>query len=373
MRVAIAAHAPNDSAMESPTLRASTVVALSLVVGVFFTSQTVFMALASGRPLRVEWDLWQELLYWMLWALLAPRIVGLAGRWPLDAKPVRRGILIHLAISIVLASVQTVVAFGLHLAALAVTGLVPIASAPAWMLQQRPSLVWGVFMGIPFYWAVIGIYNVFRFRGRSELLESELTRSQLDALRSQLRPHFLFNTLNAISVLTAEDPEKARRMVLRLGSLLRRSLDEEEHEIPLREELSFLDDYLDIQRVRFGDKLVITLAIDPAAAEARVPVLMLQPLVENAIEHGAPEKDAVTTSITVRAGRTDGTLRLSVEDNGPGVVPPTREGIGLRNTRERLWRLYGDRATIDLGAIGNGGGVTGTRVDISIPLSGTRI
>ena len=361
--------------MESPTLRASTVIALSLVVGVFFTSQTVFMALASGRPLLVEWDLWQELLYWMLWALLAPRIVRLADRWPLDTKPVRHAVLFHIAVSISLACLQTIVAFGLHLVVLCLVGFVPISAAGQWMMRQRSPLVWGVFMGVPFYWAIVGIHAVFRFRGRSEMLATELTRSQLDALRSQLRPHFLFNTLNAISVLTAEDPDKARRMVLRLGSLLRRSLDEEEHEIPLREELSFLDDYLDIQRVRFGDKLVITLAIEPAAAEARVPVLMLQPLVENAIEHGAPEKDAATTSITVRAGQSNGRLRLSVEDNGPGprTVAMTREGIGLRNTRERLRRLYGDRATIDLGAIGNGGGVTGTRVDISIPLSSTSV
>src|SRR5262249_25637526 len=153
---------------------------------------------------------------------------------------------------------------------------------------------------------------------RSATLEGQLARAQLDALRSQLRPHFLFNTLNAISVLATEDPERARHMVVRLGSLLRRSLDEEEHEVPLRQELVFLDDYLDIQRARFGDRLVVSLEVDARAAEARVPVLLLQPLVENAIEHGWPEKD-VTTTIALHATRTDGVLRLSVEDNGPGA------------------------------------------------------
>ncbi|MGH9885047.1 MAG: sensor histidine kinase [bacterium] len=353
--------------MQSSSLRATIAVALSLLVGIFFTSQTVFMALAAGRPVMLEWDLWQELLYWVVWALLAPRILDLASRWPLDESPVGRSVAFHVVVSIVLASAQTIVAFGLHLVALWIAGVVPAGAAGPWMAQRRSSLVWGVFMGVPFYWAVVGTFTMFRLRGRSATLAAELASSQLDALRSQLRPHFLFNTLNAISVLTVEDPDKARRMVLRLGSLLRRSLDEEKHEIPLREELSFLDDYIDIQRVRFGDRLVVTLAIEPGAAEARVPVLMLQPLVENAIEHGAPERDA-TTSITLRAAPVAGALRLTIEDNGPGPGDTTlrREGIGLRNTRDRLRTLYGERARIDLRAAAGG---AGTCVDVTIPLS----
>jgi sensor histidine kinase YesM len=159
-------------------------------------------------------------------------------------------------------------------------------------------------------------------------------------------------------------------MVVRLGSLLRRSLDEEEHEVPLRQELVFLDDYLDIQRARFGDRLVVTFDVGSGAADARVPVLLLQPLVENAIEHGWPEKDA-TTSISLRAERSDGVLCLSVEDNGPGAgdAGQFREGIGLSNTRERLRRLYGDRAAMRLGAVRDNGAATGTRVEITIPFS----
>jgi LytS/YehU family sensor histidine kinase len=201
------------------------------------------------------------------------------------------------------------------------------------------------------------------------MLEAELARSQLDALRSQLRPHFLFNTLNAISTLTVEDPEKARRMLLRLGSLLRRSLDEEQHEVSLEQELGFLLEYLEIQRVRFGDRLVVQVEIDPAASPARVPVLFLQPLVENAIEHGGSDRPG-GTSIVVRASRHDGTLRLTVEDDGagPGTVPSPVEGIGLRNTRERLRKLYGDRASLALRpARPDQPGAGGARVEITIP------
>jgi len=367
-----------------PSVRTSRIVLLSLAVGVFFTTQTVLMALSSGRPLRLEWDVGQELLYWVIWALLSPALLHLARRWPLDAKPVRRSAVLHAVASLTITAIQTVVAFALHLVALIVVGQVPIQNSLMWMIGQRPSLVWGEFMGVTFYWMVVGVYTMFHFRrlyaaerlsaaelaGRSATLEAQLALAQLDALRSQLRPHFLFNTLNAISVLTLEDPGKARRMVIRLGSLLRRSLDEEEHEVPLRQELVFLDDYLDIQRARFGDRLTVTLAVDPAAADARVPVLLLQPLVENAIEHGWPEKDA-TTSIAFCAARTDGVLRLSIEDNGPGPgdAIPVREGIGLRNTRERLRRLYGEHATMRLGWAENGDAPKGTRVDITLPFS----
>jgi two-component system, LytTR family, sensor kinase len=359
--------------MVSSSVRPLSVVALAFFVGLFFTGQTVFIAMAARRPIVIDWDVWQELLYWSVWALLAPRILALAQRWPLDGAALRRSATLHAIASIALAVAQTITAFGLHLAVLRLVGVVPEGASLQWMMGRRPSLVWGVFMGVPFYWAVVGLYTVLHFRGRSAMLEGELARSQLDALRSQLRPHFLFNTLNAISVLTVEDPDKARRMVVRLGSLLRRSLDEEEHQIPLQQELTFLDDYLDIQRVRFGDRLVVTLTIDPAAADARVPVLMLQPLVENAIEHGAPEKDA-TTSIALRAHRGPDTLRLSIEDNGPGLdrAAQKREGIGLTNTRERLRKLYGDRARIDFQPADHGNGTTGTRVDITIPLSPLR-
>jgi sensor histidine kinase YesM len=159
-------------------------------------------------------------------------------------------------------------------------------------------------------------------------------------------------------------------MVVRLGSLLRRSLDEEEHEVPLTQELAFLADYLDIQRARFGERLTVTLDIDDAAANAKVPVLLLQPLVENAIEHGWPEKDA-TTAIALRAARSNGELRLSVEDNGPGAgdAGTLREGIGLSNTRERLRRLYGERAVLQFAAARDSNAPAGMRVEITIPFS----
>jgi sensor histidine kinase YesM len=213
-------------------------------------------------------------------------------------------------------------------------------------MRTRPELVWGVFMGAFFYWIIVGFYTALRLRDRGTALEADLTRARLDALQSQLRPHFLFNTLNAISVLTAEDAEKARRMVVRLGSLLRRSLDEAHHEVPLHQELAFLNEYLDIQRMRFGDRLSVDMAIDPDVMNDRVPVLLLQPLVENAIKHGASDDDG-TATIHIKAARDNGRLQITVQDRGPGPNG-AQEGVGLRNTRQRLHALYGEGTTLSL-------------------------
>ncbi|MEO8453438.1 MAG: hypothetical protein ABI647_26885, partial [Gemmatimonadota bacterium] len=180
--------------MEAPGgIRTSQIVALSLVVGTFFTAQTVFMALAGGRPLSLEWDVLQELAYWIVWALLTPLILAAARRWPLDVKPVRRPVLAHAAIAAALAPAQAVVAFGLHLVLLVLAGTVPAGQAWIWMVRRSSSLVWGVFMCVFFYWVVVGVYNALNFRrlyaaerlsaaelaGRSATLEAELARAQL--------------------------------------------------------------------------------------------------------------------------------------------------------------------------------------------------
>ena len=155
-------------------------------------------------------------------------------------------------------------------------------------------------------------------------------------------------------------------MVVRLGSLLRRSLDEEHHEVPLHQELSFLNEYLDIQRMRFGDRLSVTVAIEPDTVDARVPTLLLQPLVENAIKHGASDDDGSAT-IAIRARRDDGRLQITVQDHGPGPNGAP-EGVGLRNTRQRLRALYGDATTLSLQRV-EGAGVEGALVRILMPFA----
>jgi signal transduction histidine kinase len=360
-------------------MRTSRVVALALVVGTFFTAQELLMDLARGRPALVAGDALSGLCFWVAWAFLTPAVLVAIRRWPLDAKPVYRPLLAHAAVSALLAAVQMVITIGLRALAFHLWDGVGLREE----LRENASptaFVWGVFTGVVYYSVIVMVYTALRFRSLyvaerlgAAALEAELARSKLDILRSQLRPHFLFNTLNAISVFVTEDADKAQQMLLRLSTLLRRSLDEEAHEVSLKEELAFVNDYLEIQRGRFGDQLAVEVVVDPAVMEARVPVFLLQPLVENAIEHG--KSDNGCTAIALRAGRERDQLQITLADDGPGVGDGVRvrEGIGLRNTRARLHHLYGPRASVELGPAHGTMESPGTRVEIRIPFRETPV
>ncbi|HYO13515.1 MAG TPA: histidine kinase [Thermoanaerobaculia bacterium] len=194
---------------------------------------------------------------------------------------------------------------------------------------------------------------------RAAQLEGSLARAQIRNLRLQLQPHFLFNALNTISATMYEDPAAADEMIEQLAELLRASLrTAQSDEVPLGEELALLDRYLALMRARFGERLEVALELDPEAASALVPSLLLQPLVENAIRHGNAERVG-RGAIAVRARREDGRLVLEVEDDGPGEADtaPDRPapGIGLAATAERLRLLYGDGQSFSAGN-GPGGG-----------------
>jgi two-component system, LytTR family, sensor kinase len=354
--------------MHAEGMRSSRVVGLALLVGAFFVAQEALTELAAGNPVRVVDDIEVVLRFWVVWALLTPFVLKALGRWPLDAKPMYVPIVAHVSIAAVLASLHSVITLSVRPIARGLFGTVPLREA----LRQNANPVaftWGVFTSAVFYAAAVMVYTAVRFRTRSAALEAELTQSKLDTLRSQLRPHFLFNTLNAISVLVTEDADKARQMLLHLSTLLRRSLDEQAHEVPLRQELAFVEDYLAIMRGRFGDQLMVRIAVDPTVLDARFPVFLLQPLLENAIEHG--KTDDNRTTIALCAARADDQLHVTLEDDGPGVGHGVmaNEGIGLRNTRARLHHLYGVAASVQLRPASGSADSCGTRVEIRIPFS----
>lgn len=212
---------------------------------------------------------------------------------------------------------------------------------------------------------------------RAARLESSLARAELRSLRLQLQPHFLFNALNTISATMYEDPAAADEMIDRLAELLRASLrtagahgadgEEPPEEVPLDAELEVLDAYLALMKARFRERLEVVLAVDPAAREALVPPLLLQPLVENAVRHGGAERTG-RGRIEIRAGRTGDALELTVEDDGPGAPaaagePTTSTGLGLSATAERLQILYGADHRFDAGNVPGGG----FRVAIRLP------
>jgi len=187
------------------------------------------------------------------------------------------------------------------------------------------------------------------------LLRAQLADARLDALRMQLNPHFLFNTLHAVAALVERDPAGVRRMIARLSELLRLTMDADaEHEVPLRDELEFLRRYIEIMEIRFQGRLRIEVKADEETLPALVPRLILQPLVENAFEHGAARASGEGV-VAIMAQRRNGQLVLSVLDPGPGVAEVSAEGVGLTNTRARLAELYGDAASFTLTSRPEGG------------------
>jgi LytS/YehU family sensor histidine kinase len=280
---------------------------------------------------------------WIYWALVTPVVVAITRRWPpIGAGWVPRALLHVLAATVV------------HLGASAVTAL-PTRIFASGELRLRP--IGEIFSGYavsrwPFhvliYAAIAGAFIALdawrRLRERevhASRLEAQLARAQLAALRMQLHPHFLFNTLQAISVLTVENPRSAQHMLTLLGDLLRAVLEGgDQQEVPLADEVHFVRRYLEIEQVRFGDRLDVRFDIPPDAGELLVPGFILQPLVENAIRHGVAPR-AAAGRIEIEARAQGGTLELAVRDNGAGVAPGAEDGVGLSTTRARLEKLYG--------------------------------
>ena len=247
-----------------------------------------------------------------------------------------------------------------------------IATKPRWLFAIDPHWNWtlslvvlGTLMSVA---APLKIWNNTRIEMNLERHQQLLLRARMDALSSQINPHFLFNTLNTVTALIRVDPDTARGVVLKLSNILRRLLRKHETFVPLREELSFIDDYLDIEVARFGqDNLDIVKEIDKNTLETFIPSMLLQPIVENSIKHGlAPKLEG--GRIYLRTSNRDGRLHIEIEDNGVGIseekLPHVYvEGIGLSNVRERLRVLYGADFNLDIDSREG----KGTTIKIDVP------
>jgi len=241
----------------------------------------------------------------------------------------------------------------------------------SWLLELAICACAPVVVGIP-----LKIWNAVRIERKLEEQSRLLLEARLDALQRQINPHFLFNTLNSIASLVRSRPELAREMIVKLGNILRALLHDREAFVPLGEELAFTDDYLDIEVVRFGEKLRVVKEIAEETLDVVVPSMLLQPLIENSIKHGLEPRISGGT-VTLRSRIVDGQLLLEVEDDGVGVEPGgpvvapgsglVREGsgIGMQNVRERLQVLYGDEAQVEM--VSRPG--RGTRVRLMMPMS----
>jgi len=209
--------------------------------------------------------------------------------------------------------------------------------------------------GLLTYWLVVGLYQSFHFyqaamerQTRAAQLETQLSQAELENLKSQLHPHFLFNSLHTIGVLMREDVDAAGHLLVILGDLLRMALERRDNEITLESELEFVSKYLEIEQTRFHDRLKVFVDVPPDLLEVYVPSLALQPLVENAIKHGI-SVDSTAGRLELAAKRRNGRVCLRVRDDGPGPAPGSRLrfGVGLNNVQSRLKQLYGDESSLD--------------------------
>lgn len=337
-------------------MRLALIWAIWTFIGVVFTLQGYFTSYRSEKPIPFVDSLYLQMTWSYLWALATPLVLWVATRLPIDRTNWVRPALLHVPISLLISMVVTAMGYVL-----------------AW-------LYWGWATGRPFSFERMGRFVVANFsegigiyllialtnycygyyrryregESRTLQLEAQLSRAELQALKMQLHPHFLFNTLHSISALMHKDPDAARKMITRLGDFLRLTLENSGvQEVTLQQEMEFLQCYLEIEKIRFQDRLETRMDVRPEAMDAKVPNLILQPIVENAIRHGI-SSSSVSGRVEIDAQPRNGKLRIQVRDNGRGLSDHRtgenlfQSGVGLANTEARLERLYGSAHHFDL-------------------------
>jgi two-component system, LytTR family, sensor kinase len=333
---------------------------LSLLIGVLAAGQLILMEPGAAVTSSFVHAFIMSAPFWVFWAPVFPLIQILVARFPLERETMRHDIMVHGAAAILLSLAHKAVGvWFMH----AIGHGYPRGHSFVVHFQEA---VWrSGWLHLCAYLAMLGAVLVGdyyrRYRARTVLasqLQAQLAAAKLHALRMQLHPHFLFNTLNSIAMLTRRNENaRAVRMIAGLGDLLRYVLeDAPADEVTLRDDVAFIERYLEIERVRFGDRLHVQVDMQESALDAFVPNLLLQPLVENAIKHGIGRKPAGGT-IAITGARVGDRIVIEVSDDGPGMPPATVNGtgVGLANTRLRLEQLYADQASLDVANLATGG------------------
>jgi two-component system LytT family sensor kinase len=304
---------------------------------------------------------------YLLWAVLTLPIWWLSSRYNIEGGRRLGRVIMFVVLGVVIALTVDALLLWLRERLMMELGVFRRRPPP-------PSLVgFGFLDDLMVYFAVLGAGVArdyfLRYHARLEetaRLQEQLVQARLDAMRAQLNPHFLFNTLNAVSALADRDPRAVRRMLARLSDLLRYTLDQStDQEVPLQRELDLLAEYVELMQIRFQGKLNVAIHADGTVRDALVPNLILQPIVENALKHGVSRVSG-TGQIEVHARRRDGELILTVADNGPGPAEG-KEGVGLRNTNARLRQMYGPAHGVVLRRATLSGGGGGTEAEIVLP------
>ena len=327
-------------------------------LALLFTPQTYLSNLRAPTPLTWAQAFVSTLILFQVWAVLTPPLLWLGGRFPLERKRLLRNLGIYLLLSGPVALTHIVLLQS-------VIGLLLTWSRSYVPPVPIPALIVGLgATDIMVYWGIVAVSQAVNYFRKYQEREFRLAQAQLQALRMQLHPHFLFNTLNAIAELVYSDPKAADRCILSISELLRFSLESHRtQEVALKEEIDFLEKYLAIQKILMRDRLRVRLNIEPETLDASIPNMLLQPLVENAIRHGiSPRPEG--GNVEVYARRLDGKLYVEITDDGLGMhEQQDGNGVGLINTRERLKHLYGHAQDFNLSSF-PGRGVT---IRISLP------
>ncbi len=322
-----------------------------MLLGLIYSGQSFFYSLSVGREYVWQRSLFHSFVFCLEWGLLTVPVLRLAEKFRLDGESFLRNLPIHLLLGGVIALVQQTV-YVLTVDVVEGGG----TFTRSWS-GYLPSIIGFFEYGVLMYWSIVFVHHATRYyrRFREEeqntvLLRTQLAESQLQALKMQLQPHFLFNTLNAISVLVKKEPALAQKMIVRLSDLLRLTLERgNENRVTLGQELEFLSAYLAIEKVRFGDRLLVRTDIGAGTHDCFVPTFILQPLVENSLRHGIAQRSGEGW-IIISSALSDGHVMLTVRDGGKKSSkrkPVTAgTGIGLENTRRRLQTLYGDNASL---------------------------
>jgi signal transduction histidine kinase len=326
----------------------------------------------QGRHVKWVIEAALELLWWYVWAAYTPLVMGLAKRFPLTGPRFVRHIAIHSIMSLTMAPVASVTQYFLSRVLLRFVFRITGPGVLQFLAPLGVSVLFMSFTGMLTYWLVVGLYQSIHFyqvamerQTIAAQLETQLSHAELQNLKSQLHPHFLFNSLHTIGILMQENVDAASHLLVCLGDLLRMTLERRENEITLQSELEFVGKYLEIELTRFHDRLKVHMDVPPDLLGVYLPSLSLQPLVENAIKHGF-SVDSAAGRLEIAAKLHNGRVWLCVRDDGPGPAPGPllRFGVGLTNIQSRLKQLYGEESSLEL----TGGDDRGCEAIITIPL-----
>lgn len=337
-------------------------------------SKTYFLEHMRGSvPAGVGLVLLRAFLVWGIAVLFVPLFIWLAKSRPLEGGVVYRNVVVHIILSIAFVLVY-VLCYEIIMYP-SYNFLSPEADKLPWTWKAffesyLASVSWLTAIGSLLYWLVMGAYHLKKYstqfkerQVRNMEMEARLASIRLHVLKVQLHPHFLFNTLHNVNSLIHEDTATAERMLVLLKRFLQRSINRmNEHHVSLKDEIEFTGTYLEIEKTRFGRRLAIEIDVDPNTLDAKVPNLMLQPLVENAVRHGISKKMR-PGMIRITSGKRGERLSVTIEDDGPGLNGKVNSnGVGLENIRQRLSRLYSD-PLFELSSSSMGG----FKVQIEIP------